>query len=221
MRSIRAVLVLGLALFFGSASAQSFVVSGSGGGGEPLNASAEFTWAPDYSWLEVELTNLTTPLAFQASAISGISFVVNGAPSSAFSVTSLTDSGSVNCSTGTCLFSGVLVDLPTSGWTYDGSTGLLAAGGGSFKPYEIVNDSIIVNDGIPNAQHNPYLRGPVTFHFAITGSYDDLVVSEASFYFGTGPDILTAVPEPETYAMLLAGLGLLGFAVNRRRRRQA
>ncbi|WP_292996568.1 FxDxF family PEP-CTERM protein [Nitrosomonas sp.] len=29
--------------------------------------------------------------------------------------------------------------------------------------------------------------------------------------------ILTPVPEPETYAMLLAGLGLLGFVVRRRK----
>jgi hypothetical protein len=28
---------------------------------------------------------------------------------------------------------------------------------------------------------------------------------------------VTAVPEPETYAMLLAGLGLVGFAARRRR----
>ena len=29
-------------------------------------------------------------------------------------------------------------------------------------------------------------------------------------------DNVTAVPEPETYAMLIAGLGLLGFAARRR-----
>ncbi len=30
-------------------------------------------------------------------------------------------------------------------------------------------------------------------------------------------EITTAVPEPETYAMLLAGLGLLGFVAHRRK----
>ncbi len=32
---------------------------------------------------------------------------------------------------------------------------------------------------------------------------------------------VTAIPEPETYAMLLAGLGLLGFAMRRRKQKQA
>jgi hypothetical protein len=32
---------------------------------------------------------------------------------------------------------------------------------------------------------------------------------------------VTPVPEPETYAMLLAGLGLIGAAVKRRKAKQA
>ncbi|MBL8504667.1 MAG: PEPxxWA-CTERM sorting domain-containing protein, partial [Rhodocyclaceae bacterium] len=31
-----------------------------------------------------------------------------------------------------------------------------------------------------------------------------------------GPEITAAVPEPETWALLLAGLGLLGFAARRK-----
>jgi hypothetical protein len=30
---------------------------------------------------------------------------------------------------------------------------------------------------------------------------------------------LQPIPEPETYAMMLAGLGLIGFVANRRRRK--
>lgn len=41
----------------------------------------------------------------------------------------------------------------------------------------------------------------------------ELVFDNATFN-----DPVPAIPEPETYAMLLAGLGLVGFAANRRRR---
>ncbi len=50
------------------------------------------------------------------------------------------------------------------------------------------------------------------------------LVAEHDQRIGAPPDsrsqliVLTAVPEPETYAMMLAGLGLLGFVVGRRRK---
>jgi len=37
---------------------------------------------------------------------------------------------------------------------------------------------------------------------------------------GAAPSLL-AVPEPETYAMMLAGLGLMGFVAHRRKRVEA
>ena len=37
----------------------------------------------------------------------------------------------------------------------------------------------------------------------------------------SGGIILAAVPEPETYAMMLAGLGLMGFVARRRRQKEA
>jgi len=39
--------------------------------------------------------------------------------------------------------------------------------------------------------------------------------------FGNTDGLVAAVPEPETYAMLLAGLGLVGAAVQRRKAKQA
>jgi hypothetical protein len=41
------------------------------------------------------------------------------------------------------------------------------------------------------------------------GDFDDFVV---------GVNVTTAVPEPETYALMLAGLGAMGFVARRRRR---
>ncbi len=62
--------------------------------------------------------------------------------------------------------------------------------------------------------------------FEITTGADFVVINPTNFVFeGNGrqwaldnADIqVSAVPEPETYAMLLAGLGLLGFAARRRK----
>ena len=59
-------------------------------------------------------------------------------------------------------------------------------------------------------------NGLLQFH----GSYTDISFTTPNFenYYGiTAGSLITAVPEPETYAMLLAGLGLMGFMARRRR----
>ncbi|WP_332856198.1 FxDxF family PEP-CTERM protein [Duganella sp. S19_KUP01_CR8] len=56
------------------------------------------------------------------------------------------------------------------------------------------------------------------------GSYYVLIsghaMSNSSGVYSSGVTV-TAVPEPETYAMLLGGLGLIGAMVSRRQRKQA
>ena len=56
--------------------------------------------------------------------------------------------------------------------------------------------------------------GPVTLTFSAAQTSDSLGGSLDNVR-------VTAVPEPETYAMLLAGLGMMGFIANRRRQRQS
>ena len=53
----------------------------------------------------------------------------------------------------------------------------------------------------------------VMWNAADTSSFGDSVIDNV--------EINSAVPEPETYAMLLAGLGMLGFAARRRKQKLA
>jgi hypothetical protein len=78
---------------------------------------------------------------------------------------------------------------------------------------------------------NPHLGGTNTFGLdanafngnqgfwlAVSGTGGDLVLSSVSVDFTA---ITTVVPEPETYAMMLAGLGLVGFMARSRKQVEA
>ncbi len=71
--------------------------------------------------------------------------------------------------------------------------------------------------GTWNASFNysPILAGSGTYKLEVLGK--SASTSAAAGY--NGNMILAAVPEPESYAMLMAGLGLLGF-VSRRRKKE-
>jgi hypothetical protein len=209
------------------AQAITFTASGTASDGRPENGQVSFSFNANYTDLLVTLTNTAGvgQLGGISSVLDGVKFTLDGVSLSALSLNtgfadaSFNPNGTVNCTTGSCVASATPISVSASGWAYNSSSGLLSAGNGSFKPYGIVNSNLITTDGIPNAQHNPYLEGPVTFDFSITNPSNSVInVTSASLYFGTKPDIqiAVAVPEPETYAMLLAGLGLVGFAARRK-----
>ena len=67
-----------------------------------------------------------------------------------------------------------------------------------------------------DAYFSPNVGGGSSF-----GSIDGQYAGTFTFNFGPVVAVPVPVPEPETYAMLLGGLGLLGFAARRRKQKAA
>ena len=112
------------------------------------------------------------------------------------------------------------LDITSNGFTAH-FTGTGTFGLGSFNGFRItdINNtigaftsfSVVSNTGVGGA--------PV-----LTFDADNLYVNWQGLGFFAGGDVVFAVnsvPEPETYAMMLAGLGLLGVAARRRKQKQA
>lgn len=59
---------------------------------------------------------------------------------------------------------------------------------------------------------------PISFSFgAVAGRYVEIVAYSDGSWTALKNGVITAVPEPETYVMLLAGLGMMGYAARRRK----
>lgn len=225
-----------LAVFMGNAhAATTFTASGyAASDGRPENARADFVFDGTFTNLRVTLTNTAGigQLGGISSVLDGIGFSLSGVSfgaltlNTSFAAGTFNPNGTVTCDATSCVTNATPVSLVTAGWGYNSGDGLLAAGNGSsFKPYGIVNGNLDNTDGIKNSPHNPYLMGPVTFDFAIANPGHVAVdVASANFYFGTAPDMqagIPAIPEPEAYALILVGLGLVGLAARRRSDRWA
>lgn len=95
-------------------------------------------------------------------------------------------------------------DFPTPGWGVE----LLAGSnvvGSSFAPSGLVNSSVTTT--VNYLADNTYVGQLLSVRLSTNGvqtSFDNVQLS------------VTPVPEAETYAMFLAGLGLLGFAARRK-----
>jgi len=91
-----------------------------------------------------------------------------------------------------------------------------AGGGGqTYYSYTYNNDSIAHTVSIDNYTYKGMTGFLIGFEDMPAGGhidYDDMLI----FVNGSGA-IMKAVPEPETYAMLLAGLGLIGVVARRRK----
>ena len=86
------------------------------------------------------------------------------------------------------------------------------------------------NTGLGCLLNNPGPGGVQGVDQQVSYTWNNLSAGNYTLAFGTGLGSLkvddvqisvTAVPEPETYAMMLAGLGLMGTIVRRRKAKQA
>jgi len=205
--------------------------------------SASVTFATASQQIGITLTNtLATPIVSAGQELTGVEFNVLGLPSITGSVSFV--SGDLISIQGGVLTN--LADTTAAGaaaWNLSFTGGhmllsSLAGGVGKNGP----DDGIIpfaatypgLNASLKSASHNPLYRGPVTF--ALTGvngvTADSFIASNSvAFHFNTDgltvvgggctsrpcEPVITTVPEPETYAMLLAGIGGVFFMARRRR----
>ena len=105
-------------------------------------------------------------------------------------------------------------------WVYNPATGATTqifesdrnrfiAGGAGFLTQDEESSGVIdITDVLGKNDGQRYFLGVMQAHYGISGE----LVEGGQMY------ILTQVPEPETYALMLGGLGMMGFMARRRRR---
>jgi len=235
--ALTAVLALGLAPL-ANASTTFSIASSSGQTG-----TAMFTFGTNS--LTVLLTDTVVNPGDVGYNLSGLKFDLAGATGGTLSGASSPGSRTIN-SNGTYTDAAVNPNTTAAavGWAFSQSSSIytldVLSGPGHAGPENTILGApgsggtySNANGSLKNDAHNPFLVQSATFNFSFTGGVTANSLSNLSnvkFRFGTEQPgeyllggctsgcIVTTVPEPETYAMVLSGLGLLGFVARRRRR---
>jgi hypothetical protein len=112
---------------------------------------------------------------------------------------------------------------PGKGWVFNLNTeslGITVATGHqyTFDFTKVSGAGSLTIGGIASSEANPYAGGRAYFGKGGYGNQPDWDLSfETSVITNGSTPPVAAIPEPETYAMLLAGLGLMGFVARRRK----
>ena len=213
-----AVMVAGAAFSVGALASQTITLSSGS-----LSASA--TFAASAGYVDLTLTNLSGG-AEQGAANELTGIVFASTADLAGAAQSLYQSGNLVTIDGATTKTDVTDPLAGAagfGWDWMAANYLSALPGtvGQNGP-----DLGIINAAATafgnslysgNGSHNPLFDGPVTFRIFDADINADTTFSDVQFRFNTDGLTVVAVPEPETYAMMLAGLGAMGFMARRRR----
>ncbi len=119
-----------------------------------------------------------------------------------------------NNADGNPALNGGVINVGTNTWTMDSLNGTLLS--------DVVTGNGAGNPSLTNGAHRATLSfnglssGNHTFTWNRTG-----LANSGNLRIDDFSATVTAVPEPETYAMMLAGLGAIGFMSRRRKAKQA
>jgi PEP-CTERM motif-containing protein len=244
LRRILAVPFAAMLAAFGSAQAQVTFTANDGG---VRDASATFEFLSS-SQLRIVLTNTSTfDVVNPSQVLTGLFFDIAGSPTLSATSAVLTSGSSViydSAPAGGVVGGEWAYASGLSGAPLGADYGIASAGFGLFGESNLFPGADLasplspngVNYGLVSAGDNAatgnggimnsdgLIRNSVTFTMTVGSSFALSDIGNVSFQYGTAlsePNVTPPIPEPETYAMLLAGLGLMGFVARRRQRNLA